>query len=285
MQKNIGSEKMRAFLKRIFGFWQRMAEHHVSAYAAQAAFFWVLSLIPIILLLLTLVQFTPITKADVMTAAYEFFPASIRMTMISIINEVYNQSRAMIPLTALVALWSSGRGTLAVTKGLNCIYNAEEAKGYIYLRVRSALYTIVLVVLILLTLILLGFGNSISLLVKKYIPVFSYVTDFIIEIRTVGMICILILFSLCIYKFLPNNGKKQRKLKNQLAGAIFTAFGWTLTSFVISVYMDVFKGFSNMYGSLTTIVLIMLWLYFSMYIMLIGGEINVLIEEHLDIEN
>lgn len=262
-----------------------MAKHHVSAYAAQAAFFWVISLIPIILLLLTLVQFTPITKADVMTAAYEFFPASIRVTMISIINEVYNQSRAMIPVTALVAFWSAGRGTLAVTKGLNCIYNADESKGYIYLRLRSALYTIVLVVSILLTLILLGFGNSISLLVNKYIPVFSYVTDFIIEIRTVTIICVLIVFSLCIYKFLPNDGKNQRKLKNQLAGSFFTAFGWTLTSFVISVYLDIFKGFSNMYGSLTTIVLIMLWLYFSMYIMLIGGEINVLMEEHLDIED
>lgn len=276
---------MRVFLKKIFEFWQRMAKHHVSAYAAQAAFFWVISLIPIILLLLTLVQFTPITKADVMTAAYEFFPASIRVTMISIINEVYNQSRAMIPVTALVAFWSAGRGTLAVTKGLNCIYNADESKGYIYLRLRSALYTIVLVVSILLTLILLGFGNSISLLVNKYIPVFSYVTDFIIEIRTVTIICVLIVFSLCIYKFLPNDGKNQRKLKNQLAGSFFTAFGWTLTSFVISVYLDIFKGFSNMYGSLTTIVLIMLWLYFSMYIMLIGGEINVLMEEHLDIED
>ena len=191
----------------------------------------------------------------------------------------------MIPITALVAIWSAGRGTLAVTKGLNCIYDVEEPKGYIYMRMRSALYTFVLVILILLTLILLGFGNSISLLVNKYIPVFSYVTDFIIEIRTVSMICVLIVFSLCIYKFLPNSSDSRRKLKNQLAGAIFTAFGWTLTSFVISIYMDIFKGFSNMYGSLTTIVLIMLWLYFSMYIMLIGGEINVLIEEHLDIEN
>ena len=276
---------MRVFLKKIFGFWQRMSEHHVSAYAAQAAFFWVLSLIPIILLLLTMVQFTPITKADVMTAAYEFFPASIRVTIISIINEVYNQSRAMIPLTAIVAFWSAGRGTLAVTKGLNCIYEADVSRGSIYLRLRSALYTIVLVISILLTLILLGFGNSISLLVNKYIPVFSYVTDFIIEIRTVTIICVLIVFSLCIYKFLPNDGKSQRKLKNQLAGSFFTAFGWTLTSFVISVYLDIFKGFSNMYGSLTTIVLIMLWLYFSMYIMLIGGEINVLMEEHLDIED
>ena len=276
---------MRALLKKIFSFLDKMVEDHISAYAAQSAFFWVLSLIPLILLLLTLVQYTPLTKADVMTAAYEFFPTSIRTTIISIINEVYNQSRAVIPLTALVAIWSAGRGTLAMTNGLNCIYDVSETRNYVFLRIRAAFYTILLIVAIVLSLVLLGFGNSISLLVNQYLPVFSYVTDIIIEIRTVVIICVLTVFSLCIYKFLPNNAKNTRKLKNQLAGAIFTAFGWTLASFVISVYMDIFKGFSNMYGSLTTIVLIMLWLYACMYIMLIGGEINVLIEEHLDIKN
>jgi len=71
-------------------------------------------------------------------------------------------------------------------------------------------------------------------------------------------------------------------LKHQLPGAIFTAFGWTFASFLISVYMDIFKGFSNMYGSLTTIVLIMLWLYFCMYIMLLGGELNDILEKYWD---
>ena len=68
-------------------------------------------------------------------------------------------------------------------------------------------------------------------------------------------------------------------MKYQFPGAVFTAFGWTLASFVFSVYMDIFRGFSNMYGSLTTIVLIMLWLYFCMYILLLGGEVNVILRD------
>ncbi len=270
---------MRAVIKKMIGFVKKIAEDHVGAYAAQSAFFLVLSLIPIILLLLTLVQFTPVTKADVMTAAYEVFPTSIRTTIISIINEVYNQSQAVIPLTALVALWSAGRGTLAITNGLNCIYAQNETRNYFYLRIRSAIYTFVLIIVVVLSLVFLGFGNTLSLWIEKNVPVFAYAAEFIIEIRTITMICVLIVFSLCLYCFLPNN---KRKLKNQVAGAVFTSFGWTLASFVISVYMDIFKGFSNMYGSLTTIVLIMLWLYFCMYILLIGGEINVLLEERLD---
>ncbi len=273
---------MRELIKKVLKFTKKLADDHVSAYASQSAFFLVLSLIPIILLMMTLVQYTPVTKADVLTVAYEVFPTSIRTTIISIINEVYNQSQAVIPLTAVIALWSAGRGTLAITNGLNCIYAQNETRNYVFLRIRSAIYTFFLILVAVLSLVFLGFGNTISLWVNQNVSVFGYITEFIIEIRTITMICVLIVFSLFLYCFLPNN---KRKIKNQIAGAVFTSFGWTLASFIISVYMDIFKGFSNMYGSLTTIVLIMLWFYFCMYILLVGGEINVLLEERLDNEN
>ena len=270
---------MKKVWKKVEGFLEQVSEHHVGAYAAQSAFFLVLSLIPIILLLLTLVRFTPLTKADILTAVYEVFPTTIRATMISVVNEVYNQSMAMIPLTILVAMWSAGRGVMAITTGLNSIHNKLETRGYLFVRIRAAFYTIMFIIAIVLTLVVLVFGNSISFLVNEYIPVLQYVTDKIIEIRTITMLFVIVALALGVYRFLPNHKSKMRYL---LPGAIFTAFGWTFASFLFSVYMDIFKGFSNMYGSLTTIVLIMLWLYFCTYVILLGGEINVLVEEHLD---
>ena len=68
-------------------------------------------------------------------------------------------------------------------------------------------------------------------------------------------------------------------MKVQLMGAAFSAVGWMIVSWIFSVYLDIFKGFSSMYGSLTTIVLIMLWLYFCMYILLLGGEVNVILRD------
>ena len=62
-------------------------------------------------------------------------------------------------------------------------------------------------------------------------------------------------------------------------GAAFSAVGWMIVSWIFSVYLNIFKGFSSMYGSLTTIVLIMLWLYFCMYILLLGGEVNVILRD------
>ncbi|MBP3462602.1 MAG: YihY/virulence factor BrkB family protein [Tyzzerella sp.] len=270
---------MREILKKIKNITDKIAEDHISAYAAQSAFFMMLSLVPILLLLMTLVRFTPITQADIMAAAYELFPKTVSSTIISIVNEVYSQTGTAISVSLLVALWSAGKGVLAISNGLNTIRGQIETRNYIFLRLRAAFYTVLFLLAIILSLVILGFGNSISLLVNQYAPVIQYIIDFVIEIRTIVMIIVLIVFSLSIYMFLPN---RRRRLRSQLPGAIFTAFGWTLASFIFSVYMDIFKGFSNMYGSLTTIVIIMLWLYFCMYVMLLGGEINDLIQQWVD---
>ncbi len=252
------------------------ADDHTGAYAAMSAFFFVLSLIPIILLLLTLVQYTPLTKVDVMSAVANVVPDSITPAILAIVNQVYNQSAAVIPITILVALWSAGRGVLAMTSGLNCIYKSHETRNYIFLRIRATFYTVSFLVVIVVTLVVLGFGNSISLFVEEHIPIASHVTKFMIEIRTVVVSFGLMIFSLCIYKFLPN---RNVRLLSQLPGAVFTSVGWLFTSFFVSKYMEIFKGFEDMYGSLTTIVLIMLWLYFSMYIMLLGGKVNMYFQE------
>lgn len=83
----------------------------------------------------------------------------------------------------------------------------------------------------------------------------------------------LTLFWILIYRFLPN---RKDKLRNQVPGAVFAASGWLLLSFVFSIYLNIFTGFSNMYGSMTTIILLLLWLYGCMYIVLLGGEVNVI---------
>ncbi len=273
---------MKKIGKHINDFIGNVMKHHIGAYASQSAFFMVMCLIPIILLLLTLVQYTPISRMDVIEAVYELFPSSIRMTIMMIVNEVYEQSKVTIPITIIVALWSAGKAVMAITNGLNIIHNYEETRNYFVMRIRAALYTVSFVVAIVLMMVLLGFGNSISLLVNEHFPVARYVTDIIIRLRTVGVFFVVILVTLAAYRFLPS---KRQKIRYFLPGAIFTTVGWLVISYFISIYMDVFKGFANMYGSLTTIVLIMLWLYLCMYIILLGEEINLFISERLDIKN
>lgn len=271
--------QMRKINENIQQFIRKVGDDCVGAFAAQSAFFMLLSLIPLLLLLLTMIQYTPITKADVMEAVLQVFPKSVNQLMISIVDEVYNQSKAIIPLTALTALWSAGRGVLSMTTGLNSVYEIRETRNYVFLRVRAMIYTLFFLLIILLSLFLLVFGNSLGLFLNHHFPIMEKVIAFIIRTRTVIAFCVLIIFSMLMYKFLPNH-KRERKVVflRQFPGAVVTSLGWLVTSYIFSVYVDIFRGFSDMYGSLTTIILIMLWLYFCMYEMLLGGEVNMFLE-------
>lgn len=270
---------MKKVLGKVNSLARIVGSHHTGAYAAQAAYFFVLSLIPIILLLLTLVQFTPVTRPDVMEAVTQVFPSSVEGLIVSIVDQVYAQSGSVIPVTIIVALWSAGKGVLSMTSGLNLIYENTETRNYIYLRFRASFYTVIFILAIVLSLTLSVFGNSISLVVYKHAPVLTKVMDFIIRIRTLLTLVVLTLFWDLVYKYLPNRTNLSKTtMKQQLPGAVFTSCGWLLISFVFSVYLDIFTGFSSMYGSLTTIILIMLWLYFCMYVILLGGELNALLE-------
>lgn len=256
-----------------------VSSHHTGAFAAQAAYFFVLSLIPIFMLLLTMVQFTLVTKADVMEAVLPVFPSTVSPMIESIVNQVYMTSSSIIPVTILVALWSAGKGVLSVTYGLNCIYENTETRNYFYLRARACLYTFLFLVAIMLSLVLSVFGNSISVVVYEHAPLISKAIHKIIHLRIYFTLPLLTFFWDLVYKYLPNRGAEGKTtLRKQLPGAFFTACGWMALSFIFSIYLDIFKGFTNMYGSFTTIILVMLWLYTCMYIILLGGEINAILE-------
>lgn len=256
-------------------FWKKCREDDISAFAAQAAFFIVMSFIPFIMLFISLVQYTPVTEAMVMDTVNRVMPTYISPFLISIIHEMYNRSVGIVSATAVAAVWSAAKGIQYLTNGLNRVYDIEETRNWLLLRLRAVLYTVLLLISIIVSLILMVFGKSLQKLLLEYVPFVSELTGGIIRLRSLILLAVLIIFFAVIYKMLPN---RKAAIRSQLPGSIMSAVGWSLLSFGISIYVDYFNGFS-MYGSLTTIVLVMLWLYFGMYILLVSAEVNNLYEE------
>lgn len=172
--------------------------------------------------------------------------------------------------------WSAGKGFMGLIQGMNMIYNVEERRNYIILRLQSALYTVVFVVAIILSLVVLVFGNSLHKMAMEYIPILTYVTGIILRLKGMVSIAILAALFMLLYRFVPN---RKVRIIRQAPGAAFSAVCWYVFSIVFSLYVEYSPGLANMYGSLTTIVLVMLWLYFCMYIILIGAEINSYFED------
>ena len=217
------NENQKGIIRKVLNVTKQFSSHHIGAYAAQAAYFFVLSLIPIIILLLTLVQFTPVTQEDVMQAVLQVFPSSVEGLIAMLVTQVYNQSGSIIPFTILMALWSAGKGVLSMTSGLNCVYENTETRNYIFLRIRASVYMVIFILAIVLSLLLSVFGNSISMLLNEHVPLLRHVTEFIIRIRTLLILGVLTVFWDLVYKYLPNrkDGIKTT-MKQQLPGALFT---------------------------------------------------------------
>lgn len=257
-------------------FLNKLRDHAVSAYAAQSAFFIILSFFPFVMLLLTLIRYLPVTEDMLISLAAQTLPSHIGDYVISLINEIYAQSpAAIISVTIIAAVWSASKGVMAVIRGFNSIYGIYETRGYFYLRLISSFYTVIFAVSIVGSLVLLVFGNKILLTLTGFFPLLSAHPPLLISSRVLIFLVFLFLFFLAVYIFVPN---RKSTIAAEAPGAFLAAVGWAGFSSLYSFYIDNFANF-NTYGSLTTIIFLMLWLYFCMYILFIGSEINVFIQE------
>lgn len=251
-------------------FMDKCKEDNINAFAAQAAYFVILSIIPFLMLCCGMLQYTSISEEMVIQWVKEFMPTYISPAVISILDEVYHRSAGILSVAGIAAVWSAAKGIQNISAGLNKVNGLKENRNWLVLRFFAVIDTIIFMITMLTLLVLLVFGNSLKQILLRYVPVLDEIWTFLIHRRIFIVFGILILFLLIVYVALPD---RKASIRSQLPGAVLSAIALYVFSFCLSIYVDYFNGFS-MYGSLTTVTLVMLWLYFCMYIILVCGEIN-----------
>ncbi len=242
--------------------------HNLSEYTAQCAYYTAIALIPFLILVVTLLQYTSISKDTFIWIIQTIIPTSMADSAIGIVQEVYSKSIGTISISIIFLLWSARKGFYALSKGLHEAY--ETKKTYFKLQLTSVVVTFILVILVILILVLSVFGNSIiDFLGDKFSIPKHFINIF--QITQVGIYFVLFIVFVLMYRFIP--GHKVKLIKH-IPGAIIATLGWYFSSMFFSIFIDTFKGFSIMYGSLTSITLALMWVYFCMYIILFGAEIN-----------
>lgn len=251
-------------------FMTKIKRDNIGAYAAQAALFIIMSAIPFLLVFLSLIRYTPVTESMILSGIEMLIPGNLSPTLVSIVDEVYNNSARVLPVAVIFAIYSAAKAIQSLRYGLNIVYDIEETRNWFALRFRAMIETLILILVIVLIMVLLVFGKKIQNMLVEYAPIVSVITEIILKMRMVILFFVLIVFFMFIYKVLPN---RKATFRSQLIGAVGCSIAWYIFSFGLSVYVNYFNGFS-LYGSLTTILLLMFWLYISMYIFLVCGEIN-----------
>ena len=150
---------MKRLIQEIRKFAKRVSRARVDAYAAQSAFYVIMGFIPFIMLLLTLIQYTAVTKEDVMEILLRVFPGSFQDFLMGIVSEIYVKSTTLISVSAVAAIWACSRGVLSLTNGLNSVNGIEETRNYLYRRIRSGVYVVILLLALVIAMVLFVFGN------------------------------------------------------------------------------------------------------------------------------
>lgn len=258
--------------ERVKHFFRSVQRLEVNIFAAYAAYFWILAIFPAMMLLISVLQLTPISPDSLRSLLQDVVPESLKSLTDYMIDELFAvDSPAILSVSAVTALWMTSKGVLSLQRGLNRIYVARETRNPIWLRLRALLFSLVGVLAMVL---LLALGLLSHELVNKLTDRGSALGDLLMQLgrmRYVLSVLVLTLFFAAMYTVFPN---RKVSFSSSLIGAVVTAVLWTVFSRVFTVYADKFANYSIYYGSLSVIAMAMLWLYVCLFLFFCGGILN-----------
>ena len=254
---------------------RRVQAMSIPSHAANAGYFIVLSVFPALVLVLSLLRYTSLDARDLLDLLSDFLPAALLPAAEKLIVSTYaHTSGAMVSVSALGALWSASRGIYGLLTGLNRIYGVEENRGYWYTRLISVLYTFAFLVVLMLTLVLGVFGESIlSLLPPATDPLGRFLSE-VVDLRFLLMLVLQTGLFTAMFMVLPN---RRNGFRESFPGAVLACLGWLGFTRLFSFYVEHFSNYSNIYGSVYAVALSMLWLYCCLSIVFYGGALNKLL--------
>lgn len=257
---------------RIGALWHTMRSLRISVHAAHTGYFLILSVFPALVLLLSLLRYAGLDVHSLLNLLDGFLPAALLPEAeLLIVNTYENTTKATVGLSAITAIWSASRGIYGLLTGLNVIYNVPENRGYFYTRAISMVYTALFLLVMLLTLILHVFGTAVfKLLSESSLPFFRFLCH-VVDLRFFLLVFLQTALFTAMFTFLPN---KKNTLGDALPGAFLATIGWLVFSHLFSIYVEHFSNYSTVYGSVYTVALSMLWLYFCISIVFYGGVLN-----------
>ena len=230
----------------------------IPVYAGQACFFIVLSLFPGLVLALGILRHTSLEAADLMMLACGFLPDALEVYAWELIQGVYaHVPVGVVPVSALTALWSAGRGIWGLSRGLNAVAGMEESRSWLGHRLGCAAYTLLFLLALVLTMAILVFGLEVGGMGRE-------VGFLILSAGQTGLFC-------AMYMYLPS---RRSGLWETLPGAMLSSVGWMGFTALFSLYVEYFSGYANVYGSVYAVALGMLWLYGCISIFFYGGVLN-----------
>ena len=253
-------------------------ERNVGTYASSMVFFFILSVIPLLILVLQLLPYLGLTRFELLDFLFQLIPEVGYGLVAGIVSEAYRTSGSVVTFSALTLFWSAARGTMALRTSLNKIYDEKEQRSYPVLCLISLGYTAA-IILAFAGMLFLIFAGPVSTYLAGAIPeIFNDPVTIELWDKVLLFLLMVIVFSL-VYTFIPAG---KRPFIRQIPGAVLLTVIWAVFTSLFSIYMKGYNTYTKFYGSLGVLALMIFWLYWCFYILLIGAFFNRLVGERWD---
>lgn len=257
----------------IYKFSMMYKELEVSAHAAAASFYLFLSIIPMIALVLTIVPYFPVSQEQLTKFLSIVLPGTLDSFIDSVTLQMYGNGQNPIYLiaSAVLLVWSAGKGMQSITRGLNAVYGVKnEKRPFLLLRFEACVYTILLVVFLMVSVLVTFVAKYLLTRIMAYFRVdLNFYVTLLDNRYLVEWAAFALLFA-TMYGLVPY---KKRWPHTMWRGALFAGVGCTLFSMGFNYYLNHFNAFS-MYGSMATIMITMIWIFIFMTIFFAGALLN-----------
>ncbi|KYH28258.1 MULTISPECIES: YihY/virulence factor BrkB family protein [Clostridium] len=266
-------EDRNIFLKLI----HKLIRDDIFALASQLAYSLLLSFFPFLIFLFTIAAYSSVRSQDVLISLKNILPYNTYSLIYTTVIEIFDFKKSnLLSFSFIVTIWVASNGFNAVIKALNKAYEEEECRPFWKLHLIAILCTFALTFLIILSLFILVLGNIIGYKLSAWFSLsirFHFIWNFLRYFLT--LIIMTFIFAL-LYKFTPC---KRLTFWDVLPGSVFATIGWILSSMGFTFYVDNFANYSRLYGSIGAVIVLMVWLFLTSVIILIGGEINALLNK------
>lgn len=264
--------KKRSTLDFIVYFIVKVKNDDIFALASQLAYYLILSFFPFLIFLMTVIGASSLNSIEILDGLRTILPSTVFDLVESIVREVVDtQYKGLLGISIILTMWTASSGFRAVIKGVNKAHEIKETRSFIKRSFIAMLFTFALVVIIVLTLAMLVFGDLIGDYMLTILPFHKAISFFWNIIRYAIIIGMMIGIFAAIYRFTP---AKKIKWKQVLPGAIVSTVGWIVVSLGFSYYINNFANYSRLYGSLGAVFILMTWIYLTSMILIVGAEVN-----------
>jgi membrane protein len=260
--------------------WTRSRRDNVFGRAAELAYFFLFSIFPLLIVLTSLLGLVSVggeIRTELLRYFRTFLPRSAYELVVRTLHEIMEASGSgKLSVGLIVAIASASSGMAAVIEGLNTAYEVREARTWLRRRAVAIVLTVALSLFTIFALAIFLYGNQFG----AFLAAHAGFTPLFKTTWPIVQWPLVVFFDLAAltltYRFAPN--MRVQHWRWILPGAVAAFLVWLVASTGLRLYLRFFDTYSAIYGSLGALMILMIWLYLFGLAILIGGEVNSVVE-------